>query len=348
VAENELINRREAEALTRKASNLSFTGRYAESLALFDQAIALDAGVVRAHTGRALTLAQSGRPAEGLASAKEALQLDPANAVAYTTLGFCLYHLGRDEEARSAHDKALAMAPENPRVLYNYACYWALVGDERKCREFLTRAFQYVESDVVEHSKKDRDLERYANADWFDELHAAAKTLEEGVANFLAGSYAAALAAFERTLAINDRHVRAHVGRSLSLAQLGRADEGLAVAEETVRANPDYIRGYSAVAVCLHRLRRRAEAETAYDRAVELGPDETAVLYNFACFWAEVGNEEKCREYLTRALRHDDGQVVGHAPKDPDMARYRNADWFRDLIAAAKTKRRTGRGKGLI
>jgi Flp pilus assembly protein TadD len=348
VVKNGHPHRRDAEALAREAFNLSFTGQYDESLALFDRAIALDAGVVRAHTGRAVTLAQSGRAAEGLASANEALQLDPANAVAYTTLGFCLYNLGRDEEARSAYGKALTMAPNNPRVLYNYACYWALAGDERNCREFLTQAFQYVESDVVEHSKKDRDLERYVDADWFDELHAAAKTLEEGVTDFLAGNYAAALSAFERTLAINGRHVRARVGRSLSLAQLGRANEGLAVAEETVRVNPDYVRGYSAVAVCLHRLRRRDEAQTAYEHAVELGPDDAGVLYNFACFWAEVGNEEKCREYLTRALRHDDGQVVGHAPKDPDMGRYRNADWFRDLIAAAKTERRNGPSKGPI
>lgn len=341
MAENELINRREAEALARKGSNLSFIGRYAESLPLFDRAIALDATFVRAYTGRAVTLAQLGRPAEGLASAEEALKLEPANAVAYTTLGFCLYRLGRGDEAEAAYEKALTVAPENPRVLYNYACYWALVGDEEKCREFLTRAFQYVESDVVEHSKKDRDLERYVDADWFDDLHAAAKTLEEGITHFLAGRYDAALAAFERTLAINDRHVRAHAGRSFSLAQLGRPDEGLAAAEEAVRLNAAYVRGYSAFAICLHRLHRRAEAQTAYERAVELAPDDPAALYNFACFWAEVGNEEKCREYLTRALTHDDGQVVGHVAKDPDMARYRNADWLRELIAAAKKARRT-------
>ena len=338
--ENDLTKRRTAEALTQKGSNLSFVGQYAESLPLFDQAIALDPTFARAYNGRAVTLAQLGRPAEGLPSAKEALRLEPANAVAYTTLGLCLYRLGRRDEAEAAYEKALTAAPESPRVLYNYACYWALIGDEEKCREFLTRAFQYVESDVVEHSKKDRDLERYVDAEWFDDLHAAAKTLEEGIAYFLAGSYEAAAAAFERVLAKNDRHVRARVGRSLSLAQLGRANEGLTFAEETVRVNPDYVRGYSAVAVCLHRLHRRAEAQTAYERAVELGPDDAGVLYNFACFWAEVGNEEKCREYVARALRHDDGQVVGHVAKDPDMARYRNADWLRELIAAAKKERR--------
>jgi len=348
VPENNFNERQQAEVLTQRASNLSFIGQYAQSLPIFDQAIALDPTFARAYNGRAVTLAQLGRPAEGLPSAKEALRLDPANAVAYTTLGLCLYRLGRDDEAKVAYEKALTVAPENPRVLYNYACHWALVGDEEKCREFLTRAFQYVESDVVEHSKKDRDLERYIDAEWFDGLHAAAKTLEEGIAYFLAGRYEAAAASFGRTLSINERHVRAHAGLSFSLAQLGRADEGLVAAEEAVRLNPAYVRGYSAVAICLHRLRRRAEAQTAYERAVELSPDDPAALYNFACFWAEVGNEEKCREYVARALRHDDGQVVGHVAKDPDMARYRNADWLRELLATAKKERRAVQPKDLI
>ncbi len=328
------------EALIERASHFSSAGRYAEALTFLDQAIARDPAAVRAYIGRASSLVQLERPAEGLASAQKAIRLDPYDALGYTVVGLCLHRLGRGEEARLAYETALTMAPENPRVLYNVACYQAQLGDEEKCREFLTRAFQYWESDVVDRSKKDGDLAPYIGTDWFAELHAAAKTLEEGVEDFLAGRYDAALAAFERILSINHRHVRAHVGRSLALAQLGRADEGLAAAQEVIRLNPDYVRGYSAEASCLHRLRRRAEAEAAYERAVELAPDDPTVLYNFACFWAEIGDEENCREYLSRALQHDDGRATKHAPNDPDMARYRSAEWFRDLIAAAKRSRR--------
>jgi Flp pilus assembly protein TadD len=262
--------------------------------------------------------------------------LDPTNALSYTALAFCLYRLGRNDEALAAYEKALTVAPENPQVLYNCACYWSLVGDEEKCRDFLTRAFQYVESDVVEHSKKDRDLKRCIGTEWFDDLHVAAKTLEKGIAHFLSGRYEAAAEAFRRTLNINERHVRAHAGLSFSLAQLGRAEEGLVAAREAVRLNPSYVRGYSAVAVCLHRMHRRAEAQSAYERALALSPDDAAALYNFACFWAEIGGEEKCRAYLTRALEHDDGQVASHVTKDPDMARYRDTVWLRELIAKAK------------
>jgi protein O-GlcNAc transferase len=348
VPENELNRRAKAEALAQEGSNLLFVGRYAESLSLLEQALALDPNVARAHSGRAITFVRLGRTAEALASAREAVRLEPENAIAHTTLGFCFHHLGRGDEARAAYEKGMALTPENPRVLYNYACYWALTGEEAKCREFLTRAFQYVESDVIKHSRKDFDLARYARAPWFDELHAVAKTLEEGVAQFLAGRYAAALETFEKALSINHNHVRAHAGRSVSLAQLGRPDEGLTAAERAVQLNPHYARGHSASAVCLHRLRRRAEAQAAYERAVGLAPDDGTILYNFACFWAEVGEEGECRRHLEKALRYDEGQVAAYAPNDPDMARYRNANWFREVIAAAKKERRAGRLKGPI
>jgi tetratricopeptide (TPR) repeat protein len=329
---------RDAEALTQKGANLTFLGRYAEGLSLFEKAIALEPGLVRAHGGRAVSLARMGRAEDGLASAEEAIRLDPADALSYTALGFCLQRLGRDKEARSAYETALAKGPENPRVLYNCACYRAELGDEEKCREFLTRVFQYLESGDIEHSKKDRDLAPYIKTDWFDRLRAAAKLLDEGISHFLEGRYAEALAAFDRTLGVTATHVRARAGRAFALAQLGRAREGLAAAKEVIRQNPNYGRGHSALAICFHRLRRPGEAQAAYEHAVKLAPDDATGLYNFACFWAEVGDEGRCREYLKKALRYDDGRVAQHATKDPDMARYRNADWFRELIAAAKRK----------
>jgi protein O-GlcNAc transferase len=330
---------RKVEELVLKASTLTFTGHYREGLELLDQALALDPSVPRAHSGRAVALAQMGRPEEGLISAQEAIRLAPAQAPAYTTLALCLDRMGRFDEAKSTYEFALTIRPENPKVLYNYACFWAVHGQEEKCRFFLTRAFQYLESGVVTHSKKDADLAPYTDADWFEELHAAAKLLEKGVSHFYAGRFNEALEAFEKTLRANNHHVRAHVGRSLALAQTGRADEGLASAERAIKLNADYAKGYSARAFCLHRLKRHDEAKATYEYALSLAPDDPTILYNFACFGAELADEALCREYLAQALEHDDGTIAKHAPTDPDMARYRKADWFCNLVAGAKRTR---------
>ena len=339
MADSDKDKSRKAEALVRKASTLTFTGKYREGLELFDQALALDPVMPRAHSGRAVALAQLGRPADGLKSAQEAIRLAPAHAPAYTTLALCLDRMGRYDEAKSTYEFALTIRPENPQVLYNYACFWAAHGQEEKCRFFLTRAFQYLESGVVTHSKKDADLGPYVDADWFEELHAAAKLLEEGVSHFYAGRFDEALNAFEETLRGNNHHVRAHVGRSLALAQTGRAEEGLVSAERAIKLNADYAKGYAARAFCLHRLKRHDEAKATYEYAVNLAPDDPSILYNFACFGAEVADEALCREYLAKALENDDGTVAKYAPKDPDMARYRDAEWFCNMVAGAKRSR---------
>jgi tetratricopeptide (TPR) repeat protein len=267
--------RRKAEALVRKASTCTFTGKYREGLELFDEALELDPEIPRGHSGRAVALAQLGRPADALKSAQEAIRLAPAHAPAYTTLALCLDRMGRYDEAKSTYEFALTIRPENPQVLYNYACFWAAHGQEEKCRFFLTRAFQYLESGVVTHSKKDADLGPFVDADWFEELHAAAKLLEEGVSSFYAGRFDEALIAFEETLRGNKHHVRAHVGRSLALAQTGRAEEGLQSAERAIKLNADYAKGYAARAFCLHRLKRHDEAKATYEYAVNLAPERS-------------------------------------------------------------------------
>jgi tetratricopeptide (TPR) repeat protein len=326
-------------ALTKHAVGFLYVGRYTEAVALFDAALELDDANVRALTGRALAAAKDGRPVEGLTSAEKALALDPANAVAYTARGSCLYHAGRFDEAQAAYERALGLGPENPAVLYNTACFWATVGDENKCREYLTRGFQYSELIGVEQAHEDPDLAPYSGREWFQGLLAAARTIDEASTAFHAGRYDIALEIFDLVLNAAPRPVRAYAGRSLSLAQLGRAQEGLTAADEAIRLNPSYARAHSARAFCLHRLRRHDEAAQAFEQAVRLAPGDHTILYNAACVWAERGDEAKCREYLEAALAQDDGSLVDRVAFDPDVARYADKEWFREALARHKRRR---------
>jgi len=328
-----------AAALTKEAVDRLYVGRYDEAVVLFDAALEFDAANVRALTGRALAAAKDGRPLEGLTSAEKALALDPANGVAYTARGWCLYYAGRFDEAQAEYERALALGPENPAVLYNTACFWAAVGDEDKCREYLARGFQYCELIGVEQAHTDPDLAPYSGRDWFRSLLAAARTIDEAATAFHAGRYDVALEIFDLVLNTNPHPVRAYAGRSLSLAQLGRAQEGLAAADEAIRLNSSYARAYSARAFCLHRLRRHDEALQAFDRAIQLAPDDHTILYNAACAWAERGDEAKCREYLEAALAQDDGSLVDRVAFDPDVARYADKEWFREALAKFKKRR---------
>jgi tetratricopeptide (TPR) repeat protein len=333
------VRRRRAEEVTAEGSAAFYVGRYRDALELYEEALTLDGGVARALAGKGMALAQLGRAAEGLDLALAALAADPGYFIAYNALGLCYHRLGREEEAREAYERGIAVSRENPRVLYNYACYWSARGDGDKCREYLTRAFQYLDSDIIEHSKKDPDLVEYIDRGWFRELHQAAKFLEKGVTEFMAERFDESAAAFREALALDADHIRAHAGLALSLAQLGSPAEGLASAEEAVRLNANYVRGYAAKAVCLKRLKRLDEARETFEYALSLAPKDNTVLYNYACYWAEIGDAARCRSHLSRALENDDGLILRHAPRDPDMARYVDADWFRDLLAEARKNR---------
>ncbi len=178
------------------------------------------------------------------------------------------------------------------------------------------------------------------------DISAAAVLAAEGAIIFHNGFYAEALTIFEKAISLEPDNARAHTGRSLTLAQLGDPGEGLRAAEDAVRADPRHAPAYTALAFCHHRLGREEEARAAFEQALALEPDEPRVLYNYACYWAELANEEKCRAYLARAFPVVADHTLDHARNDPDLARYVDTTWFRELLADAKRRRRRARGEG--
>jgi len=168
------------------------------------------------------------------------------------------------------------------------------------------------------------------------ETRDAQRLTEEGAHLFYIGRYGEALAHFEKAGAIDPTFVRAQTGRAISLAQLGRADEGLAIAQDALRLDPTFANTYCVIGLCLNRLGKTAEAQAAYEAALARAPDDARVLYNMACFWAERGDEEKCRAFLARTFQHIEYEAIAHARDDPDLARYVGRAWFRELLAAAK------------
>lgn len=176
-----------------------------------------------------------------------------------------------------------------------------------------------------------------------DNKKAAGDITEEAAIMFHNGRYDVALAMFEKALALDPKNVRALGGKSLTLTQLGRAEEALAMAQEAVACDARYAPSYTALAYAYHRLGREAEAESAFRKAIELNPDGLdagKVLYNFACYWAERGEEEKCQYYLKKAFALVAQHTLDHAPNDPDLARFAQKPWFKELLAEAKLARR--------
>ncbi len=166
----------------------------------------------------------------------------------------------------------------------------------------------------------------------------AAALTQRGIELYFRGHYEKALVLIEQALALEATFVRAYTAKAHCLAELGKAAEGLAAAAQALALAPTSAIGYSARAVCKHRLRDDAGAEADYRKSLELAPDDFRVYYNFACYWAEHGDEEQCRTYLRHALELGPASFADIAGDDPDLARYNRTEWFRELVAEIKRK----------
>jgi Tfp pilus assembly protein PilF len=169
--------------------------------------------------------------------------------------------------------------------------------------------------------------------------------LESGRQKFNAGNYAGALEMFDRAIEADEEFLRPYTAKATCLIFLKRIAEAEEICDAVIKRDPKYGLAYTAKAVILHRLGETAKADDAYRSGITLGPDEPTAFYNYACFCAQTGREEECRENLRKAISLD-RTYNSIAATDEDLAAYRNTDWFEELVSCKKaaTKRR-GRGR---
>lgn len=161
---------------------------------------------------------------------------------------------------------------------------------------------------------------------------------QRGIEVFFRGRYAEALAFIDEALVVHPAFARAHAAKALCLTQLGNASGGLNHAEKAVALSPAEGIYYTTRAMCKARLGDRDGAETDYNHALTLAPDDYRVYYNVACYWAERSDEEKCRRFLADAFSLADASFADVAADDPDLGRYSDRPWFRELIADVKRR----------
>jgi len=144
-----------------------------------------------------------------------------------------------------------------------------------------------------------------------------------------------ALRMFDDVLADDAGNERATMGRCLALGRLGRGEEALAVLAAVLRENPRNARAYDIRASVHEYMGDLERARADFERSIALEPLGAEHHYNFACFWAARGDAERCRAYLAEALRLDPPSHV-YAATDVDLERYRDEEWFQELVAFKK------------
>lgn len=143
-----------------------------------------------------------------------------------------------------------------------------------------------------------------------------------------------ALVAFSTILASWPSNPRALMGRALALARLGRFDEALDDASELTNLAAERGRTFSALATIKQQMGEWEEARIHFEQAIALEPGNHSHYYNFACYWAKMGDAGRVRENLAKSLAiYPEGK--NFAAADADFARFRDEPWFRELVGIA-------------
>jgi len=261
-------------------------GRYAEALASYEWALALQPDSAFAISCSAAALRQLGRPQAALARADAAIALQPTTE-AYCHRGVALYDLGRLGEAVASFDLAIARTPQCVEA-HNY-------------RGMTLQRLQRL-SEALASFERALSL-RPQSAELHDNRGNVLRHLKR---------FAAALASHERAIALQSDFAAAHNNRGLALRALGRYGEAAASFERALALRPDFAEGYNNLGTVQGELGQFAEALESCRRALGLQPGIPGLHGNLGNALRDLGRAEEALAEYDLAMRDAPDQAISH------------------------------------
>lgn len=272
------------EAWWEKGQFLSATGNIDEAMKAYDRAIGLippssTAELALVWADRTEELAAADRWEDALSSANRTLELDPKNSVMWHFKAFILTNLGRKADALATFDEALR---QNPNDILSWQYKAGLLVEMKRYNESL-EAYERVLELIPEDDTEERAQSLLAKG---MALNRAGRQDEAE------GDLQMALELFDEAISASPDDISLFQSRGLTLYELGRYEDALAVYDEILRRSPSiapYLAHTNAQigrGDALRALKRNQEAVDAYNRAIETGP-------NFETAWRGKGEAQK-------------------------------------------------------
>lgn len=211
-------------------------------------------------------------------------------AVAAVVLLFGGLTMRRNREwrdGRTLYESLLPLAPESLRVRVNLAQAYQEAGDVARAR--------VAYEEVVRRRPNDPDT-----ADALNNL---------GNIDRDTGRLDAALAAFDRALAIRPAHVAAHNGRALVLQRLGRVDEAERELDQALALDPTSAITHSNRGNLYFRRDEVERARDEYLAAVRFDPELADAHNNLGSAYFRLGERAVAEAQYREALRLDPGSA---------------------------------------
>ena len=269
----------------REIARQSTTSALEQSVALYQQVLALDSGYAAAwvdlaavycsQVNEGLRLADEGIQLARAATTK-ALALDPAFAPAHARLGWIAIYYDRDLEAAARHiEYALALEPANPDVINTAG--------------ILARRLGRLDQ-AIAIGKYQIDRDPLNVADHWD----------LGLAYLYAGRLDEGVAEFRTVLRLSPEITGAHelIGELL----LEKGDAGAALGEMQQEAGENW--RLTGLAIVHHALGRKAESDAALAELIQ--KHEKTWAYSIAYVLAFRGENDRAFQWLDKAVQYHD------------------------------------------
>lgn len=304
----------------------------AQSVALFDEAIAIDAGFGQAHAGLCEAWSRlyeldraSGSFERAERACHEALDRRSEAEEVHVALGRLHLASGRYDEAERDFRRALSPLGRSVEALLGIARVEAAQGRSEEAQKTFDRAHQLEPGDWRVYDQTAAFL--FANGRYPEAAAQFAEVVSRtpdnaehltnlGAAHYLAGNFELASQAWRAALALSP-NVAAYSNVGSSYYYLGRFEDAAAMYRKAIELTPEDHRPWGNLGDAYREIPgRAADAKRAYEKAVTLGEQRLRINARDAQAMAEVAHYQARLGHAApaRALAREAVQADGRNP----------------------------------
>ncbi|MFF1412633.1 tetratricopeptide repeat protein [Streptomyces sp. NPDC058289] len=309
-------------ALTLRGRDHRNAEEYAEALADYTRALALNPRAERASFGRALTQQLTGSNEAAIADYTRTVELDPHDGMSLVNRGTLYRGAGRFEEALADFERAMEIFPGDRRALVNRGTVHHAMGRYEEALADFTRALAaQPEPDswtLVYRATAFEALGRHEEA--FADLGRAIELSPDdfwaftnrALAHQKLGRYEEALADFTRAAELRPHDAWPVAWRADIHRRARRYEDALVDYSRAIELAPGHGWSLTGRGDTLLSLGRYDEALTDLSSAVVQEPDSSWVLYLRATGWMKLGRFDRALADFDRVheIRPDDHWVI--------------------------------------
>jgi tetratricopeptide (TPR) repeat protein len=267
-----------------QASKFYSQGRYEETLAACDRALAIDPQMADAYRRKGWAYWQLGKFESAVEEFARAIELEADDPMHFNGRASALYNLERYDEALRDADRAIALKPDYVNAYINR-------GLIRKARG--------------ENDRAARDLEQAVRLDPSNTL----AWTNLGAVRGAVGDDRGALEAFDRALKINPEYVTARHNRSWRRREVRDLAGAIEDAEWLIENRPRDADGYDLLGRVRMVQERYSDAAKLFERVIELDPKGAGGHHLLGFNRLKAGDLRGGESELSRALDLDPNNV---------------------------------------